>query len=151
MAMKAPAWEKVKRLYKGLGSARPQLNADPRVVRQRWLQCRDHYTHMIGLRESAEQSQVTSQLSKTVDVKPNENCQYVLTTVSLSDGYKTDAALVMPDTPLGFVGCLDCGEDDTHECIARQTDLLPGLIKHFLVKAADIEAELQKTVTRYEL
>merc|ERR1712086_730031 len=166
LAMKAPAWEKVKRLYKGLGSARPQLNADPTVVRQRWLKCKDHYTHMGGLRESAEQSQVTSQLSKTVDVKPDENCQYLLTTLSLSDGCKMDAVLVMPDTPEGFVGCLDCGEDD-RECIARQTDLLPGLIKqfnhteaaadelmvvaHFLVKAADIEAELQKTVTRFEL
>merc|ERR1712166_50939 len=165
-AMKAPAWEKVKKLYKGLGSTRPQLKADPRVVRQRWLKCKDHYTHMIGLRESAEQSQVTSQLSKTVDVEPDENCQYLVTTVSLSDGCKMDAALVMPDTPEGFVGCLDCGEDD-RECIARQTDLLPDLIKefnrteaaadelmavaHFLVKAADIEAELQKTVTRYEL
>merc|ERR1712166_1603755 len=31
LAMKAPAWEKVKRLYKGLGSARPQLKADPSI------------------------------------------------------------------------------------------------------------------------
>ena len=57
--MKAPAWEKVKRLYKGLGSTRPQLNADPTVVKHRWLQCKDHYTHMIGLRKIAEQAQVS--------------------------------------------------------------------------------------------
>ena len=57
--MKAPAWEKVKRLYKGLGSTRPQLNADPTVVKHRWLQCKDHYTHMIALRKIAEQAQVS--------------------------------------------------------------------------------------------
>ena len=74
---------------------------------------------------------MTGQLSKTIDVEPDENCQYVLATVSLSDGYKKGAALVMPDTLEGFVGCLDGIGDDTSECTARQTKLLPRLIKQF--------------------
>ena len=57
--------------------------------------------------------------------------------------------------------------DDISECAARQTNLLAPLIKqfnhteagefelmavaHFPVKDADIEAELHKTVTRYDL
>ena len=115
---------------------------------------------------------MTNQLSHKVVVQPDENCQYVLATVSLSDGYKMDAALVMPNTPKEFVGCLPeefkrCLAGAGDDTSAKQTELLVPLIKEFnqteagkdkvmavaqfLVKAADIEAELLKTVTRYDL
>ena len=52
--MKTPAPEKVKKLYKGLGSTREQLHADPREMKRRWLRCNEHYTYMIRHRELAQ-------------------------------------------------------------------------------------------------
>merc|ERR1712086_316982 len=50
-AMKAPAWGKMKKLYKDLGSKREQLNVDPVAMKRRWVRCKQHYTHMIKLRD----------------------------------------------------------------------------------------------------
>jgi len=170
-ARQAPAWEKVKKLYKGLGSSRKQLHANPIKMTEHWWRFAQVMQEMMMVRQSAEEyDEVLMKLSNPQKLDPSESATFYFGEASLSSDYRMDQ---MPNTVDAFVQVLTSGptlhwtgRDRNLQSTPEQKILLKALINEFnscedpqvrfmavasfLVKCSDIEAKIG-LVTKYDI
>ena len=145
----APAWEKVKNLYKLLGSTSQRLQTDPQDICIRWLKVKDLVQYMSKLKDLEIKAQdrrrkrnnqaaaaVASAAKEVVGAEALISPKYLIATAAVNSAH--DMSQMMPATVEEFAAVLTAGTQpcwtgatDNLSCTGQQEVLLGELINGF--------------------